>query len=73
MNQLNRSVRSSSLVVSCVNSLLLVSFLFEVMVSMISFTAASVDFKSLGGLSVIFLSCIFAHLSKKACDYIDTK
>ena len=51
---LKRISRSSSLVYSCVDSLLLVSFSLELVISMISFIMASGDFDSLGELSVLF-------------------
>ena len=51
---LNRFGRSSLLVDSSFGSYLLISFSFEVMISMISFTVASSDFESLGGLFAFF-------------------
>ena len=60
----NRLSRSSSLVGSCVGTLLLISFSYDRMVSKISFIVVSGDFAPLVGLSV-FLSifCLSSHES----------
>ena len=49
----------SSLAHSCCGTLLLISFSFEMIFSMISFTVFSIDLESSVVLSVFFLSCIF--------------
>ena len=70
---LNGLSRSYSLVDACVNSLLLVSFSVELMVSIISFMVASGDFKSPGGLSVFYHVVSFPYLPKNAFNEVDTK
>ena len=57
--------RSSSLVVSCICSLLLVFFSFVMMVSIISFMMPSDDFKSSDGLSGFFFRLYFLPIFQR--------
>ena len=69
----SNSFSRSTLVVSCIVSLLLVLLSFVVVVYIFSFMVASGDFRSSGGLSGFFFRLFFAYFSKKVFNCVNAK